>query len=160
MDPSKPTADCLRDPIVLLATGLGTGLLPKAPGTWGTLLAVPIAWAVGGLEAWFGLGLAVALVIVGVPICGYAGRKLGDPDDPAIVWDEVAAYLCLTPIMGQNWLLILAGFLAFRAFDIVKPWPIREVDHRLKGGAGTMLDDLLAAAYSALCLLLLQQLVF
>lgn len=159
MQHSRPTVHSLRDPILLLATGLGTGLLPKAPGTWGTLLAVPVAWAVGGLGPWLGIGLAAALVIAGVPICGYAGRKLGNSDDPAIVWDELAAYLCLTPLMGQNWILLAAGFVAFRAFDIVKPWPIREVDHRLKGGAGTMLDDLLAAVYSAPCLLLLQQLV-
>lgn len=159
MGHASPTVRSLRNPVVLLATGLGAGLLPKAPGTWGTLIAVPVAWALGGVNLWYGLGIVATLVVLGAPICGYAGRKLGESDHPAIVWDEIAAYLCLTPLMGQDWMWLIAGFIFFRVFDIVKPWPIREVDHRLKGGAGTMLDDLLAAAYSALCLLLLQQLV-
>ncbi len=140
----------LRDPVHLLAFGLGSGLLPRAPGTWGSLLAVVIFWVVPPLPLtgqFAGLGVAFVL---GCVICGTSARRLGVHDHGGIVLDEIVAMLlvlCVTPRM-PGW--TLAAFLLFRFFDIAKPWPIREADHRIPGGLGIMLDDVLAAVYAAL----------
>jgi len=142
----------LRDPVHLLAFGLGTGLSPYAPGTVGSLLGVLIAWAALPLTLPPKIGIAAALVAAGVWLCGESARRIGVHDHPGIVWDEIAAmYLVLLwlPFDPFWW---SAGFLLFRLFDIWKPWPISDLDHRMTGGAGIMLDDLVAALYAA-CLL-------
>jgi phosphatidylglycerophosphatase A len=139
----------LRDPILLLAFGFGTGLAPKAPGTVGSLLGVLLAWATLPLPMPLRLALAAVLFVIGIPLCGEAGRRLAVHDHPGIVWDEIVAMylvlLALPATLGYS----IAGYLLFRLFDIWKPWPIRDLDHRLGGGLGTMLDDLLAALYAA-----------
>ncbi len=142
----------LRDPVNLLAFGLGTGLSPVAPGTVGTVLGVVLAWLLQpfGLELQLIVGLA--LVVSGVWICGESARRVGVHDHSGIVWDEIAAMyliLLLVPISVPGW---AAAFALFRLFDIWKPWPIRDLDHRLHGGLGIMLDDLVAALYAALLL--------
>lgn len=139
----------LRDPILLLAFGFGTGLAPRAPGTVGSLLGVLLAWVTLSLSIELRLGLAAVLFAVGIWLCGEAGKRLGVHDHPGIVWDEIVAmYLVLLafpPTAGYS----IAAYFLFRLFDIWKPWPIRDLDHRLGGGLGTMLDDLLAALYAA-----------
>ena len=139
----------LRDPILLLAFGFGTGLAPRAPGTVGSLLGVLLAWATLPLPMNLRLSLAVVLFVIGIWLCGEAGRRLQVHDHPGIVWDEIVAMylvlLALPATVGDS----IAGYLLFRLFDIWKPWPIRDLDHRLGGGLGTMLDDLLAALYAA-----------
>lgn len=150
---AKPDAELrrkvLRDPVLLLAFGFGTGLAPRAPGTVGSLLGIPLAWGTLAWQLHLQLIFAGALFILGIWLCGEAGRRLAVHDHPGIVWDEIVAmYLVLLalPVSVMFW---AAGYVLFRLFDIWKPWPIRDLDHRLGGGLGTMLDDLLAALYAA-----------
>ncbi len=142
----------LTDPVNLLAFGLGTGLSPVAPGTVGSLLALPLAWLTLPLGLWAQLAVAALLVISGIWICGESARRIGVHDHGGIVWDEVAGmYITLlaAPATIAAWAL---AFVAFRLFDILKPWPIRDLDHRLGGGLGIMLDDLAAALYAVVLL--------
>lgn len=142
----------LRDPINLLAFGLGTGLVPAAPGTFGTLLGVLAAWATLSLAFSVRVAIGVALFVGGIWLCGEAARRVAVHDHPGIVWDEIAAmYLLLLALPASvGWWALAFGL--FRLFDIWKPWPIRDLDHRLAGGLGIMLDDLTAALYAAFLL--------
>jgi len=144
----------MTDPVHILAFGFGTGLAPIAPGTVGSLLGVLLAWLTRDMGLTTELGVAAALFVAGIWICGESARRLGIHDHGGIVWDEICGmYLTLlvAPATISAWIL---GFLLFRAFDIVKPWPIRDLDHRLGGGLGIMLDDLVAALYAAVLLAL------
>ncbi|NEV64750.1 phosphatidylglycerophosphatase A family protein [Thiorhodococcus minor] len=142
-------------PAYFLAFGLGTGLSPKAPGTVGTLLGFPLYFGLAAILPLPGI-LAALLVafVVGAKLCDMAGKAVGEADHGGIVWDEIVAMalvLCFTP-PGWGWWL--ASFAAFRVFDIFKPWPIRYFDERWKNGLGVMVDDLLAAGYAILVILL------
>jgi phosphatidylglycerophosphatase A len=142
----------LRDPVNLLAFGFGCGLSPVAPGTLGSLLGLGLASATLALPLVLRLMVAFALILSGIWICGESARRISVHDHPGIVWDEIAGvYLALLAAMPQTWSWALC-FGLFRLFDICKPWPIRDLDHRLKGGLGIMLDDLVAALYTALIL--------
>lgn len=136
-------------PVHWLALGFGSGLAPRAPGTFGTLAAVPLHLLLVQLP-WAAHAATVLLACIGgIALCGASARRLGVHDHPAIVWDEIAAFLLLAfllPAQGLGWLV--AAFLLFRLFDIWKPWPIRGLDHRIHGGTGIMLDDLVAALYA------------
>ena len=140
----------LSHPAHLLAFGFGAGLMPRAPGTWGTLVALPIFALVrlaGGGSAAV-IAVAALLFVVGVWASGVAGRALGVADHGGIVIDEIAAFLLVlafTPASIAWWVI---AFLLFRVFDIVKPWPIRWADRAIKGGFGVMFDDLLAAGFA------------
>ena len=143
----RPNREFLfKHPAHLIAFGFGAGLMPKAPGTWGTLVAIPfyfLALRLGGTLAV--LACASALFAVGIWAAAIAGRSLGVADHGGIVIDEIAAFvlvLAFTP-SGSLWLLL--AFILFRLFDIIKPWPIRYFDRTLKGGFGIMFDDVLAA---------------
>ena len=143
----------LLDPVHLLAFGFGAGLAPRAPGTFGTLVAVVPAWWCFGLPWPVRLGVVAAVVAVGVWICGASARRLGVHDHPGIVLDEVAGLLLTAlAVPEKSFFWFSLAFVLFRIFDILKPWPIRDVDHRLGGGTGIMLDDLMAAVYAAVCL--------
>ncbi len=140
------------DPVHLLAFGFGTGLSPFAPGTVGTLVAFPIAWLTLDLGLASQIAVAVLLILSGIWICGESAKRIGVHDHGGIVWDEVAGMyvtLLLAPPTITGWAL---AFVAFRLFDIVKPWPIRDLDHRMKGGLGIMLDDIAAALYAMILL--------
>ena len=144
----------LTDPVHLLAFGFGLGLSPIAPGTVGSLLGVALAWLTLSAGLNVQIGIAAAMFAAGIWICGNSSRRLGEHDPGGIVWDEIAAMyatLLVAPATITAWIL---AFGLFRAFDIVKPWPIRELDHRLGGGLGIMLDDLVAALYAAILLAL------
>ena len=144
----------LTDPVHVLAFGFGPGLAPIAPGTVGSLLGVALAWLTLDLGLMTQIGVAVAISVAGIWICGESARRLGIHDHGGIVWDEIAGMyvtLLVAPYTISAWIL---AFLLFRAFDIVKPWPIRDLDHRLGGGLGIMLDDLVAALYAAILLAL------
>ena len=144
----------VRDPVHLLAFGFGSGLLPKAPGTFGSLPGLLLAWLTLPLALEWKLAVAMGLILSGIWICGESARRLGIHDHPGIVWDEITGmYLTLLVVAPQIELWALA-FGLFRLFDIWKPWPIRDLDHRLAGGAGIMLDDLVAALYAAILLVL------
>jgi len=137
----------------LLAIWFGAGLLPKAPGTWGSLGALPFAYALvhwGGLEA-----LAVATVIVfgvGVWASEITSSEMGVSDPSEIVIDEVAGQWLTLLVVPPDLILYAAGFLLFRIFDIWKPWPISWADQNVKGGLGIMLDDVIAGVYAGVLL--------
>lgn len=149
---SAPPA-LLRDPIHLLAFGFGSGLSPFAPGTCGTLIAVPIVMAVTSFGFEVHLAFAIIASVLGVFICGESARRLAVHDHPGIVWDEIAGYSVTMLAAPPQWYWLLGGFVLFRFFDIVKPWPIREADHSLRGGLGIMLDDIIAGVFAAVVLL-------
>ena len=156
MPTEKPSASLLAQPVHLIAFGFGAGLFPKAPGTAGTQLAVVPAWRIAGWSLQAKAVLIAALFIFGVWICGESARRLQSHDHPAIVWDEVVGYLATCLMLPAEPLWLLLAFVLFRFFDIVKPWPIRDLDHRLRGGIGIMLDDIVAAAMATACLLLVR----
>ena len=157
---SKPD---LRDPVQLLAFGFGSGLAPKAPGTFGSLAALLLFPALALLTpAAYGAVLLVA-ALGGIAVCGHAATALGVHDDGRIVWDEFAGqWLALFPLVPVlHWdaaavLRLLAGFALFRLFDVVKPWPIGYLDRKVHGGFGIMLDDIIAGVFAAVVLVLLQ----
>ena len=140
----------LSHPAHIIALGFGSGLTPKAPGTMGTLVGFPVFFLMQYVAPNTPdlVALLVASFILGIWASAVTGRALGVPDHGAIVWDEVAAFglvLLFTPV---SWLGYGVAFATFRFFDILKPWPIRQCDARLKNGFGVMFDDLLAAVYA------------
>ena len=147
----------LRKPVHLLAFGFGSGLAPKAPGTFGTLAAVPLYLLMAGLSLPIYLGLVLAGTLLGIWICGRASDDLGVHDHGGIVWDEIIGYLLTMAFAPPGWAWMLIGFLLFRFFDILKPWPIRWLDRQVSGGVGIMLDDLLAGVFAGLVMLLLER---
>lgn len=143
----------LGHPSHFLAFGFGIGLIPFAPGTFGTLLAFPIFGFLHprlDAKAWV-LALA-ALFWVGVWATGRTGRALGVHDHGGMVFDETVAFLAVLFLTPNSLLWQAFAFLLFRLFDILKPPPIRYVDRKVKGGLGVMLDDLVAGLFALLCL--------
>jgi phosphatidylglycerophosphatase A len=150
----------LSHPAHFIAFGAGAGLMPKAPGTWGTLGALPIYAALLPLHADWVMAVAAALLfVVGIWAAGHAGRTLGVSDHSGIVIDEIAAFLLVLAFTPRTFAWCLAAFLLFRFFDIVKPWPIRLADRKIKGGFGVMFDDLLAALMAIGCILFARSLI-
>jgi phosphatidylglycerophosphatase A len=152
----RPSSHALRDPVQLLALGFGSGLVPRAPGTAGSLLGLAAAILAAQWGAWIAVAITVVVVVAGVWICGEGARRLGVHDHPAIVWDEIAGMMIAMLAAPPGWGWTALAFVLFRAFDIIKPWPIREIDHAMRGGAGIMLDDVMAGILAALVLLLLR----
>ena len=152
MSASPDPRQILSDPVHLLAFGFGSGLAPKAPGTFGSLVGVLFAWLALPLAMEWRIAIGVGIVAAGVWICGESARRIRVHDHPGIVWDEIAGMYLTLLVVPPQMLLWAFGFALFRLFDIWKPWPIRDLDHRLSGGAGIMLDDLVAALYAALIL--------
>ncbi|MBU2642713.1 MAG: phosphatidylglycerophosphatase A [Gammaproteobacteria bacterium] len=162
MTTSQPDLKFLfAHPAHLIAFGFGSGLAPKAPGTVGTLLGWPLLWlivaVVPGLPNQ--LVLLMASFLLGVWACGQTGRALGVADHGGMVWDEIVAFALVLLFTPAGWIWAGIAFLLFRFFDIVKPWPIRLADRRLKNGFGVMFDDLLAAGYALAVIKGLQWLV-
>ena len=143
-----------RNPLGVIALGFGAGVLPRAPGTWGTLAAVPIYILLSRLPLTQYLLSLLVLFVAGIWICGIAGRILGVHDHGAIVWDEMVGYWVTMAAAPPGWVWLVIGFVLFRLFDIWKPWPIAWMDRRVAGGFGVMADDLVAGLYAALCLYL------
>ena len=149
----------LRHPAHFVALGFGAGLAPVAPGTWGTLLAIPFAaWLQTNVSPAAYVAAIAGMAAVGVWAAEVTARDLGATDHGAIVWDEVVAFLLVLFFVGDDVLRIAFAFLLFRGFDIVKPPPIRQVDATMHNGVGVMLDDLVAAGYTLLVLALWQRL--
>lgn len=142
-----------------IAFGFGTGRAPFAPGTFGTLLAWPFGWALGGAHAAIALTAIAALFLLGIWACGITGRDLGVHDHGAMVWDEFVAFLLVLAIVPRELAWQAAAFVLFRAFDILKPAPIRWFERRYTGGFGVMFDDLLAAGYTLVALAVARRLV-
>jgi phosphatidylglycerophosphatase A len=141
-----------RNPVHLLAAGFGSGLAPRAPGTFGSLAALALWWPLHYLStAWYWGAVALAFG-AGVYLCGRTARDLRSHDHGASVWDEFVGLWIALAWAPAHWLWLAAGFLLFRLFDIWKPWPIRWCDRNVRGGYGIMLDDVLAGL-AALALL-------
>jgi phosphatidylglycerophosphatase A len=145
----------LKHPLDFLALGFGSGLVPKGPGTAGTVVAIPVYLLLQPLPVTAYVALVTALFLVGIPICAHTARRMGVHDHPGIVWDEIVGYLVTMTFAAQGWLWVVAGFVLFRVFDIAKPWPIRLLDRKVGGGFGIMVDDLLAGIFAAVVLQLL-----
>lgn len=134
------------------AFGFGSGLAPRAPGTFGTLAAIPIFWLIQDLSWPLYLSWLVITFALGVLWCDRSSRALGVHDHGGIVWDEMVGYWLTMFFAPAGWQWMLVGFILFRFFDILKPWPIGAVDRRVHGGFGIMIDDILAAVYAWVCL--------
>jgi phosphatidylglycerophosphatase A len=150
----------LGHPAHLIAFGFGVGLAPVAPGTWGTLLALPIfLLASPRLEPVEFLLMLAVMFALGVWACEVTGRAVGAADHGGMVWDETVAFLLVLFFAPATLPWHAAAFLLFRLFDILKPPPIRHYDRTLKNGLGVMLDDLIAAAYTLLVLAVVKTLI-
>ena len=141
------------NPIHWLAFGFGSGLAPKAPGTFGTLVAVPLVWLLAGVNFYVYLSICLILCISGIYICQYSAKALGVHDHPGIVWDEIAGYAIAMIGFSATWQNLLIAFILFRLFDIAKPWPIKWADRQVSGGLGIMLDDIIAGIFAWLGLM-------
>ena len=147
-----PRDTCWKNPIHFLAFGLGSGLAPKAPGTFGTLAAIPLYLLLMTLSPWLYFVVVVIASVAGVWICDKTADDLGVHDHPAIVWDEFCGFWVTMLLAPAGWLWIVLGFLLFRLFDIWKPWPIGWLDKRVSGGFGIMVDDLIAGVFAMVIL--------
>lgn len=141
----------LSNPIHFLALGFGSGLIKPAPGTWGTLAAIPIYLLLlkvlsAGLIPY--LTVLIVSFVVGIYLCGKTARDVGVHDHGAIVWDEFVGFWITMTLIPFSWLNLILGFLLFRMFDIVKPWPIKLLDKHVHGGFGIMIDDVLAGIFA------------
>jgi phosphatidylglycerophosphatase A len=140
-------------PAIVLATWFGVGLIPTAPGTWGSLAALPLAWAIRSLWSATGLAIAIAIVFFAGWWAAATVAKAGGIKDPGfVVIDEVVGQWLVLMAAPRDPLAWLLAFLLFRIFDVWKPWPVRWADRDITGGLGIMLDDLLAAVYAAVVL--------
>lgn len=155
--PAQPPG-FLSVPARALATAGGAGYSPIAPGTCGTAVAVPLAWLASDLPLWAFIAITVGITVVGIVAADLSDRTWGTHDSGRIVIDEVAGYfVTLCFVDYSSWGLLLCGFVLFRAFDIIKPPPVRWVDENTPGGAGVVLDDVAAGLYAGLVLLALAQ---
>ena len=145
MNMVKLSSKVWQDPIYFIAFGFGSGLMPIAPGTWGTLAAMPVYLLIAGFSWPIYLIVTLAAFILGVSVCEKVSSDLGIHDYSGIVWDEVVGYMLTMFLAPVSLLWMIVGFFLFRLFDIWKPQPIGYVDKHVQGGLGIMLDDVLAA---------------
>lgn len=150
---SRPTiSGLIANPVHWLAFGFGSGLSPKAPGTAGTVAAIPLYLLLAMLPlGWYLLAMLVTFV-VGVYLCDKTSKDMGVHDHPGIVWDEFVGYWITMIAAPAGWLWVLLGFVFFRTFDVLKPWPIRWLDTHVHGGFGIMIDDVLAGVMALACM--------
>lgn len=142
------TRSVFRNPIHFLAFGFGSGLLPKMPGTYGTVAAIPLYLLLAHLSLTWYVVATLLLIAFAIYASHVTARDLGVHDYPGIVIDEIVGYLLTMMAIPFGWFWIVSGFVLFRVFDIWKPWPIRWLDRRVSGGLGIVVDDLLAAVYA------------
>lgn len=136
----------LTRPSQFLAFGFGSGLSPIMPGTAGSLAAIPVVWAMSFLPMYAYILVTLVSFIVGIKVCQIASDVLGVDDHGAIVWDEIVGMMLVFIAVPITWYSLLIGFVVFRFFDMLKPWPISVLDKNLHGGLGIMLDDIAAGA--------------
>ena len=144
----------LKDPVVFISCGFGSGLMPFAPGTAGTVVAIPLYLLLNMFEQWVFFAATAFVTIAGTWACSYTANKFKVHDHQSIVIDEIAGYFITMLLVPNEWLWIAIGFVLFRFFDMVKPWPISWLDKNVKGGTGIMIDDVAAGAVSLLCMML------
>lgn len=151
-------ASWLRDPGHFVALGGGSGLAPFAPGTWGSLVGLALYLLLAGLPRAVYAALVLGLFLLGVWLCGRTARALGSADPAAIVLDEIVGMMMTVTFCSTGVFGVVVGFVLFRCFDILKPWPVRLADRAVAGGLGIMLDDVLAAIYALTCLEIIEYL--
>ncbi len=142
----------LKNPLHFLSLGFGSGLMPKAPGTFGTLVAIPLYILISSLNLELYLLITLLVTLIGIYLCAYTSKALGVHDHSGIVIDEIAGYFITMIAVPFDWVWIIVGFLLFRFFDILKPWPISWLDKNVQGGFGIMIDDVLAGFFALICL--------
>lgn len=142
----------LKHPIHFLALGFGSGLAPKAPGTFGTLMAVPLYLLLQLLVLQNYILVVIFITLAGIYICDKSAKMMGEHDHPGIVWDEFAGFFITMIAVPFEWVWVLLGFALFRFFDIVKPQPIKWLDKSVAGGFGIMIDDVLAGIMAGISL--------
>lgn len=149
----------ISNPVHFLALGFGSGLIKPAPGTWGTLSAVPLYYLLMQFMNSASISYFVVILlsfVVGIYLCGKTATDVGVHDHGAIVWDEIVGFLITMALVPLSWVNIVAGFVFFRIFDIIKPWPIKLLDKHVHGGFGIMIDDVLAGVFAWILLYLSQ----
>ncbi|MFL0810827.1 MAG: phosphatidylglycerophosphatase A [Agarilytica sp.] len=152
---SSPPVDAklvFRSPQMFLAFGLGSGLSPVIPGTMGTLAAVPFYIVMAQLPIYAYAVILLLAYFLGNYLCDFASKKLGVHDHGGIVWDEFVGFWLTMFLVPFQWQYLVVGFVLFRFFDMLKPWPISWVDKHAQGGFGIMIDDVLAGVAAWLCL--------
>jgi phosphatidylglycerophosphatase A len=142
----------LKRPSSFIAYGFGSGLAPKAPGTVGTLAALPIYWLMQDWSLTIYLASVFLAFMAGIWLCQRTVDWIKEEDPSGVVWDEIVGYLVAMSFAPAGWEWILIGFVLFRFFDILKPWPVSWADKELHGGLGIMLDDVVAGLYAGLVL--------
>ena len=130
------------------AFGFGSGAAPKAPGTFGTLAAIPLYLLLAQLPLYGYLAALVATFAFGVYVCDRAAQDMQVHEHGGIVWDEFVGFWITMAFLPVHWVWIVSGFVLFRLFDILKPFPISWLDKRVKGGFGIMIDDVLAGLFA------------
>lgn len=138
----------LTNPIHFCALGFGSGLIAKAPGTFGTLAAIPVYLLLANLSLVPYLAFILGFIVLGIYFCGKAAKDMQVHDHGAIVWDEIVGFLITMIAIQPSLISIMLGFILFRLFDILKPWPISWLDEKIHGGIGIMLDDILAGVFA------------
>ena len=142
----------MTNPVHILAFGFGSGLAPFAPGTFGTLMAIPFYLLMLQLSLVPYLVVVAIVCVSGIWICDKSSNLLGVHDHGGIVWDEFAGFFITMIAAPAGWIWIVIGFVLFRIFDIWKPWPISLLDKKVEGGLGIMVDDIVAGIYAFICL--------
>ena len=152
----EPTwAFLISHPAHFFGLGLGSGLTDFAPGTFGTLAAIPL-WLLIAEQSFVMQCIIIFLAsVIGIYFCGKTASDLGAHDHGAIVWDEFVGYWLTMLFAPAGWLWVVVGFILFRLFDILKPWPISYFDKRIHGGLGIMLDDIAAGLLAGVVLIFL-----
>lgn len=149
----------ISNPVHFLALGFGSGLIKPAPGTWGTLSAVPLYYLLMQVMSSASIEYFVIILVsflVGIYLCGKTATDVGVHDHGAIVWDEIVGFLITMLLVPVTWVNVVLGFVLFRIFDIIKPWPIKLLDKHVHGGFGIMIDDVLAGVFAWVLLYLSQ----
>lgn len=152
-------ASMWRNPWHFIAFGFGTGAIPVAPGTFGTLIAIPFYLLFAQLPLVYYVLLVVLITIGSMILCDRVTKEIKIHDHQGMNLDEVVGFLVTMINAPQGLLWIVIGFLLFRFFDIFKPWPIRWMDEKLEGGFGIILDDVLAGIYSMIIIQILARFI-
>jgi phosphatidylglycerophosphatase A len=154
--PRLPVPDAIwHNPLYFLAFGLGSGAMPFAPGTFGTLLAIPFYLLLRPLSLSMYIAFTVVFFILSSWLCDYVSRKIKVHDHPGMTIDEFAGFFVTMINAPHGWPWVVLGFVLFRFFDILKPWPIRMLDEHVHGGIGVVLDDIVAGLFAMIIIQLL-----
>ncbi len=152
-------ASVWQKPSHFIAFGFGSGALPFAPGTFGTLVAIPFYLAIRSLPLALYIGLVILIMIGSMWLCEKVSREINVDDHQGMCLDEIVGYLVTMTAAPHGLIWIVMGFIFFRIFDIWKPWPVNYIDQHIHGGFGMILDDVMAGIYSILILKLLSWII-